>query len=144
MKLFSKFLLAAAVLTINAAQADQPTSIKATETNAALLASPRYLEAHPELLRGRASGVESLTTRKARLDALTKNVALASSPRFREAHPELRSSAEQLPTQNLGASGRLSELTANRALAASPRFREAHPELLRLREQSEIQIAPLK
>ena len=149
MKKLNQLLAAATILTLNltlnAAQAGQSTSVRATKTNTALLASPRYLETHPELLRGRASGAESLATKNERLAALTKNVALAGSPRFREAHPELRWSilpADQLPMRNLSASERYRELTANRALAASPRFREAHPELLH--EQPEFEIAPLK
>ena len=136
MKTLNHLLLAAAAaFTLNVAPAT------AAPNNTALLHSPRYLEAHPELLRGQPSGGESKTVYQARL---TENIALANSPRFREAHPELRvtPSADQSLAQNVSASDRLSKLTQNRAFAASPRFVELHPELSR--STPVYQIAPLK
>jgi len=56
--------------------------------NTALLASPRYLEEHPELLRIPSSQEPSALQRD-RLARLTENTALANSPRFLEEHPEL-------------------------------------------------------
>ena len=115
-----KHLLVAAVaaFTFNAAFAAEASK------NTALLTSPRYLEEHPELLRGQTFSGESKIASQAKL---TGNIALANSPRFREAHPELRlssSSAEQLPARQVSESERRGKLTANKALAASPRFRE--------------------
>lgn len=149
MKTLNHLLLAVtAVATFGAtlaAQAEQiPTIVKATQ-NTALFTSPRYREAHPELLRVPSVPQESTTVQIDRRATLTKNTALASSPRFREAHPELRwspSSTEPLAKQNVSESERRSALTSNKALAASPRFREQHPELLR--EQPVFEIAPLK
>lgn len=134
---------AAAALTVNvalAAQAGEPDSIASSTKNTALLASPRYLEEHPELLRTAAKS-EPSPVRKA--DRLTRNSALANSPRFREEHPGplwAKSSAEQGTT--VSERDRLVKLTENKALANSPRFREEHPELLR--GGPEFEIAPLK
>jgi|SRR5579885_1870125 hypothetical protein len=136
MKTLNHLLVAAVVaFTLNAAFAVE-------SKNTALLHSPRYLEEHPELLRGQSSGQESKTVYQAKL---TENVALANSPRFREAHPELRwatSSPEQSLSRNVSESERLSKLTENKALANSPRFLEEHPELLHV--EPVYEIAPLK
>lgn len=135
---------AAAVLTVNVASA-APLSTVQSPKNTALLASPRYLEAHPELLRVTSAQQESTTAKTDRLAKLANNTALANSPRFREAHPELRWSSspnEQLAIQNFSRSAERNALTSNKALASSPRFREQHPELLR--EQPVFEIAPLK
>ena len=73
-----------------AMQAGGPFAVAQSSRNAVLLASPRYLEEHPEVLRTKSSGGESpvlLTDRPAKL---TENIALTNSPRFREAHPDLR------------------------------------------------------
>lgn len=113
-----------------------------TAPNTALLHSPRYVEAHPELLRGQTSGGESKKIYQSRL---TENIALANSPRFREAHPELRrevSSQNQSLAVNASETERLNKLTENRALAASPRFVEQHPELRS--GQRVFEVAPLK
>jgi hypothetical protein len=133
-----KHLLVAAVATFafNAAFAAEASR------NTALLTSPRYLEEHPELLRGQTFGGESKIASQAKL---TGNIALANSPRFREAHPELRwaaSSSEQSSARSISPGERRRKLTANQALAASPRFREQHPEILRM--QPVFQVAPLK
>jgi predicted nicotinamide N-methyase len=133
-----KHLLVAAVaaFTFNTAFAAEASK------NTALLTSPRYLEEHPELLRGQTFGGESKIASQARL---TGNIALANSPRFREAHPELRlftSSPTPSPSRSISETERLSKLTAHKALAASPRFREQHPEILRV--QPVFQVAPLK
>lgn len=133
----------ATLLTVNLAlstQAGKPDSTASSTKNTALLASPRYLEEHPELLRGRAASEQS-PARKT--DRLTQNTALANSPRFREEHPGplwATSSAEQRTT--VSERDRLIKLTENKALAASPRFREEHPELLR--GEPPFEIAPLK
>ena len=128
-------LAVAAAFTLNVAPAT------AAPLNTALLHSPRYLEAHPELLRSQTAGPKSKTVYQA---TLTENIALANSPRFREAHPELRvtPSADQSLAQNTSARDRLSKLMQNKAFAASPRFVELHPELLR--REPVYQIAPLK
>jgi hypothetical protein len=133
-----KHLLVAAVaaFAFNAAFAAEASK------NTALLTSPRYLEEHPELLRGRTFGGESKIASQVNLAG---NIALANSPRFREAHPELRWAASSVPqsgTPSISESERWARLTANKALAASPRFREAHPEVSR--EQPAFQVAPLK
>jgi hypothetical protein len=138
---------AAAVVTFNVdpgANAGEPSTPAKSSKNAALFTSPRYLEAHPELLRARSSGGESPALNSERIAALTKNAALANSPRFREAHPELRwsSSTEQLAKRSVNRSERWSALMSHKALASSPRFREQHPELLR--GQPVFEIAPLK
>jgi len=131
------YLLVAAVttFTLNVALATEASN------NIALLHSPRYLEEHPQLLRGQSFGRESKAVYQAKL---TENIALANSPRFREAHPELRVTplADQSVAQNVSGSDRLSKLTENRALATSPRFLEAHPELLY--SKPVFEIAPLK
>jgi hypothetical protein len=149
MKPLKYLLLAvAAATTFGAAlsaQAEQPFAIVRSPQNAALLASPRYLEAHPELLRVPSVRRESTIVQMDRQATLAKNTALASSPRFREAHPELRwssSPTEQLAKRNVSRSAQWNTLTSNKALAASPRYREQHPELLR--GQPVFEIAPLK
>jgi hypothetical protein len=134
------FLLAANMLF--AAETDKTAIPSKSSKNTALLASPRYLENHPELLRGQSSVGEAKTANKAKP---TENIALANSPRFREAHPELRwttSSADQMLAQNTSQSERLSQLTQNKALAASPRFLEQHPELLH--SKPVFEMAPFK
>jgi hypothetical protein len=137
MKNLNQLLVAATVaFALNVALATQASN------NTALLHSPRYLEEHPELLRGQPSGRESKTVYQAKA---TENIALANSPRFREEHPELRWSTPapvESVARNVGESERLSKLTENRALANSPRFREEHPELLHI--QPVYEIAPLK
>ncbi len=128
-----------------ATRAGEPDSIASSTKNTALLASPRYLEEHPELLRTPLSREKASTLQPDRLATLTENTALARSPRFREEHPELRwtmPSAEQSSAQNVVVSDRLDKLTENKALAASPRFKEEHPELLR--SEALFEIAPLK
>ena len=60
--------------------------------NRAVAASPRYLEAHPELLDVPPSAQETdarAARHREQLAKLTKNRALATSPRFLEDHPEL-------------------------------------------------------
>ena len=137
MKTLNHLLVAAvAALTLNAAFAAEASK------NTALLHSPRYLETHPELLRGQTFGGASKTVYQAKT---TENIALVNSPRFREAHPELRwatSSPDQSLARNASESERLRRLTENKALAASPRFLEAHPELLH--GQHVFEVAPLK
>jgi hypothetical protein len=145
MKTLNRLLLAAAALAVSgtlATQAGEPAQIS---KNAAWLASPRYLEAHPELLRGQPSVVESPALKTSHLAKLTENTALVNSPRFREAHPELRwipTSADQIVAQDTSRGDRLSKLTQNKALATSPRFLEQHPELLH--SAPVYEIAPLK
>jgi len=141
-------MAAAAVLTVNlaiATQAGEPSTLAKSPQNKAVLKSPRYLEEHPELLRGQSSGVESPALKSEQLTKVTENSALAHSPRFREEHPELRwaiASAEQSVAQRTSEKDRLRKLTENKASAASPRFREEHPELLR--SETQIESAPLK
>ena len=128
-----------------AAQAGEPLAIVKSPENTALLASPRYLEEHSELLRVPSSREKPSTLQTDRLARLTENTALANSPRFQEDHPELRwamSSGQQSIAQNVNERDRLSKLTENKALAASPRFLEEHPELLR--SEPVFEIAPLK
>ena len=145
-----KHLLAAAtiVATLNmtlSAQTAEPNALPQPPKNRALLASPRYLEAHPELSRMRTPDRESRTLHADRLAMLTANKALANSPRFRELHPELRwtpATAERLTAKSAGERATSKKLTENKALAASPRFKEAHPELLR--GERSFEIAPLK
>jgi hypothetical protein len=125
------------------AQADEPPAIEKPQKNAALLASPRYLEEHPEVLRGGTAGGPSPALKRNWPAKLTTNAALVNSPRFREEHPELvwaASPAEE--RQAISESDRLRKLTENKALAASPRFREEHPELSR--GGPAFEIAPLK
>ncbi|HWC60234.1 MAG TPA: hypothetical protein VHC44_11120 [Verrucomicrobiae bacterium] len=137
MKTLNHFLVAAvAAFTLNAAFTAEASN------NTALLHSPRYLEEHPELLRGQSVDRASTTIHHAKL---TENIALANSPRFREAHPELRWATplpDQSLTRNASESERLSKLTENKALANSPRFLEEHPELLHV--EPAVEIAPLK
>jgi hypothetical protein len=149
MKTLNRLLLvAAATLVVGgvpATQAGEPYTVTKTAKNSAFFASPRYLEAHPELLHGQPPGVESLSPKVERLAKPTENTALAGSPRYRETHPALRwatSSADQIAAQNIGQSYQLSKLTQNRALATSPRFLEQHPELLH--SEPVLEIAPLK
>ena len=149
MKTLNHLLLAVtAAATFGAAlsaQAEQPPTIVKAPQNAALFASPRYLEAHPELLRVPSVRQETTPAQMNHQATLAKNAAFASSPRFREAHPELRwssSPTEQLAKRNVSGSERRSGLTFHKALAASPRFREQHPELQH--EQPVFEIAPLK
>jgi hypothetical protein len=141
MKKWNHFMLFAAVTTMGVSLSAQtcqlPASVQLT-ANAALLASPRYREEHPELLRAWTSDQETPAYQAQRLVKLTENAALANSPRFLEEHPELLRAA--LPEQDTQASSkgdRLRKLTENKALAASPRFREKHPELLRIESVSE-------
>jgi len=137
----------AALITVNlaiATQAGEPSTLPKS-LNKALLASPRYLEEHPELLRGQQAAGESPALNPGHLATVTENNALAHSPRFREEHPELRwamPSAQESVAQNGRDGDRLSKLLENKALAASPRFREEHPELLR--REPLFEIAPLK
>lgn len=74
------------------AQAKQPPTIAKAPQKAALFASPRYLEAHPEL-RWSSSPTEQLAKQNVsgseRQSARTFHKALAASPRFREQQPEL-------------------------------------------------------
>lgn len=136
MKTLNHLLVAAAAaFTLNVAPAI------AAPNNTALLHSPRYLEAHPELLREQPAGREFKTVYQAKL---TENIALANSPRFRETHPELRvtPSADQSVAQNVSERERLSKVRENRALVRSPRFLELHPELLR--GAPVFEIAPLR
>lgn len=144
----SLLLAVAAVVTLNAtisAQAAEPNALPQFPKNRALLASPRYLEAHPELLRMRSSERDSGTLSTDRLAMLTENKALSNSPRFRELHPELRwtpATAERLTAKSASERATPKKLTENKALATSPRFKEAHPELLRV--ERSFEIAPLK
>ena len=136
MKTLNHLLVAAATaFALNVALATEASN------NTALLHSPRYLEEHPELLRGQSSGRESKTVYQARL---TENIALANSPRFREAHPELQvtPSPDQSLARNASDRDRLSKLTENKALANSPRFLEEHPRLSNV--EPVYEIAPLK
>src|SRR6266436_7154633 len=121
--------------------AGEPDSIASSTKNTALLASPRYLEEHPELLRTPLSREKASTLQTNRLATVTEHTALANSPRFREAHPELRwamPSGQEPVAQAVSESERLKKLTENKALANSPRFREEHPELLRTESVFEI------
>jgi hypothetical protein len=142
----SLLVAAAAAVTLGAtfsAQAGEAGVPSTLSRNTAVLASPRYLEEHPELLRGKPSGWESPSIKAERVAKLTENAALANSPRFREEHPELRwlgSSPDY--NQAISERDRLNKLTENAALANSPRFREEHPELLHVEPM--IEIAPLK
>lgn len=144
----SLLLAVAAVVTLNtttSAQAAEQNARPQSPKNRALLASPRYLETHPELLRMRSPDRESRTLNADRLAMLTENKALSNSPRFRELHPELRwtpASAERLTAESASNRSTSKKLTENKALAASPRFKEAHPELLR--GERSFEIAPLK
>ena len=149
MKTLNAVLMAtAAVITVNlaiATQAGEPPALPKSPRNKALLASPRYLEEHPELLRGQPSGGASPALNPQHLATVTENSALAHSPRFREEHPELRwsiPSARESVAQNVRDRDWLSKRSENKALAASPRFREEHPELLR--SERLFEIAPLK
>src|SRR5260221_9215180 len=149
MKTLNHLLLAAAaVLTVSRAlttQAGEPSTLAKSPQNTVLLASPRYLEAHPELLREQWSGLKSPAHKTDQLVELAKNTALVNSPRFRESHPELRwtpLSSDQIVAQNISRSDQLKKLTQNKALANSPRFIEQHPGLLP--SEPMIEIAPLK
>jgi len=149
MKTLNQLLLtAAAVLTVSGVlttQAGEPSILVKSPKNTALFASPRYLEAHPEVLREQWSGLKSPAHKTDRLAELTENTALVNSPRFREAHPELQwtpLSSDQMVAQNISWSDRLSKLTQNKAFATSPRFLEQYRGLLR--SEPVIEIAPLK
>jgi hypothetical protein len=146
MKTLNSLLAVATAVTLTtsfSAQAGEPGSPSKLSRNVAVLASPRYLEEHPELLRAQPSGLESAAINADRLANLTENAALANSPRFREEHPELRWSGSAPEYQQaFSETDRLWKLTENAALANSPRFREEHPELLHA--ESAVEIAPLK
>jgi hypothetical protein len=146
MKGLSHLILTIAAAAFGAAllaQADEPPAIEKTPKNAALLASPRYLEEHPEVLRGGTAGGPSTALKTDRPAKLTRNASLVNSPRFREEHPELVWVAPPAEKrQAISESNRLQELTKNKALAASPRFREEHPGLSR--GGPVFEIAPLK
>jgi hypothetical protein len=146
MKKWNQFILIAAVTMVGVslpAETSKPSASRQLTDNVAELFSPRYLEDHPELLRGVTSVKDTPALKAQRLAALTKNGALANSPRFREEHPELlwaASSAEQ--PQAVSEADQLRKLTENKAVANSPRYRETHPELLHVQSVSEI--APRK
>jgi hypothetical protein len=147
MKTLNSLLVAAAsAVALGAtfcAQAGEGGVSSTLSRNAAVLASPRYLEEHPELLRGRSFDWESPSIKAERQAKLTENIALANSPRFREEHPDLRwSGSSPENRQVISETDRLNKLTENAALANSPRFREEHPELLHVEPM--IEIAPLK
>jgi len=96
MKTLNHLLLAAAaVLTVSRAlttQAGEPSTLAKSPQNTVLLASPRYLEAHPELQWTPLSSdqiVAQNISRSDQLKKLTQNKALANSPRFIEQHPGL-------------------------------------------------------
>jgi hypothetical protein len=141
MKNLNHLMLIAAVATLGVSLSAQTCNSSASAeltSNAALLASPRYREVHPELLVGRTSGGN-----RPQIGALTDNIALADSPRYREDHPDLlRSILPAKQKQAVSEADRMRKLTENGALAASPRFREVHPELLLTRPVFEI--APVK
>jgi hypothetical protein len=147
MKTLNSILVtAAAALALTASfstQAGELGNASRLSRNAAVLASPRYLEEHPELLHMQSAGKKLSVMNADRLAKLTENAALANSPRFREEHPDLRwlgSSPEY--RQAMSETARLNKLTENAALANSPRFREENPELLHVEPM--IEIAPLK
>jgi hypothetical protein len=147
MKTLNHLLVAAsAVLAVNVAlatQAGESCTLEKPEKNIALLASPRYLEDHPELLRTGSAVVASPAQQAKRLAELIRNSALASSPRFREEHSELLWAASTAEArQTVGETDGLSGLTDNEALASSPRFREKHPE--HFRRELQLENAPSK
>jgi len=149
MKKFNGLLMAAAaVLTVHleiVPQAGELSTLPNPPSNKALLASPRYLEEHPELLRQQRSVGGSSGLNPAHLAIVSENSALTQSPRFREEHPELRwvmPSAQEAVARDVTESDRMRKLTDNKALAASPRFREEHPEILH--GELRFEIAPLK
>src|SRR5262249_40123523 len=113
--------------------------------NTALLASPRYLEEHPEFLRALPPAEDSSrdVRRAERLAGLTENRALASSPRFREDHPELlRAAPYAVQSMARAPERRMNTLTVNQVQRVSPRFLEEHPELSR--GTPVLEVAPLK
>jgi hypothetical protein len=134
MKRFNRRLLAIAVATTFgvalSVQAGNPPATDAPTRNAALRASPRYLEEHPELLSGRLTAAQTQTLHARPPATVTHNAALANTPRYLEDHPGLRTGMASTPrVHRVTESERLDKLTKNKALAASPRFREEHPEL---------------
>lgn len=117
--------------------------------NRALAHSPRYIEEHPELIRGtaRSSALhevkpESVGTK------LTTNRALAASPRYLEEFPGLaRVDVASRPGRD--ANDVPSEVLQNKAFVASPRVQEQFPSLMRGRSRVSqsgrpLQIAPVK
>jgi hypothetical protein len=146
MKKWNHLMLIVAVATVGVslpAQASNPSASGRLTDNAALLSSPRYLEDHPELLRGWPNGRDISVVKAQQFPALTDNIALAGSPRYEEKHPELlRSLSPAEQHQADSEATRMRKLTENSALAATPRFREVHPELLRA--QPVFEIAPVK
>jgi hypothetical protein len=115
------------------AQTSTQSSTARLELNAALLASPRYREEHPERLRA-----ESATSKFHTSDAncrlkLSRNAALANSPRFQEEYPELLRrpvSEEESLARAREVRKQLAAMMENVAWASSPRAREDFPEPL--------------
>ncbi len=105
--------------------------------NRAVAASPRYLEAHPELLDVPPSAQETdarAARHREQLAKLTKNRALATSPRFLEDHPELLRPQPLVAEAEAKAArirAQVAKLMENRALVASPRFQEEFPAVAR-------------
>jgi len=103
--------------------------------NHAIIQTPRYLEAHPALLRPQPT-VEVMLERSQRqqasLEKLTRNHALVASPRFMEEHPELqrrpRSAMEDL-AHSKAMREQWQRIRKNSAWAASPRIIEQFPAL---------------
>ena len=148
MKVLNHLIVAAtAVVALNVTlftQAGEPRTMAKSSRASSLLASPRYLEEHPELLRGQATEGETSPFKTNHSARHTENIALASSPRFREEHPELRwtmAAGGQLMARNGAEKARLGKFAQVKALAASPRFREEHPEFSR--GEPVFEVAPL-
>lgn len=103
-----------------------------------VVASPRALEAFPELARTAVVAGSEATSATA-YDAVAKNRALASSPRALELFPQLGR-----PVVALSKAPSPAVVAArNPAYAASPRTLELFPELSRTSAGPTFEIAPL-
>jgi hypothetical protein len=132
MKKWNQLMLTVAAISVSlslSAQTHGQFCVSASAENIALLASPRYREEHPEVVRLGPSCVESAEQVAPQLAVITMNTALANSPRFKEEHPELlRTGTASVDSSALEAK-HLVELLKNAALVRSPRFKEVHAEL---------------
>ena len=140
MKTTNLILLASAVMALSmdgGVLGSEPACSPSSSMNRALLASPRYLEEHPQFRFVPPSDEETLAKSaqiQRQMSQLMANRALANSPRFLEEHPELlraAPSAEEAQAKDARIERQLAKLMANRAWAASPRAREEFPALAR-------------
>ncbi len=121
-----------------AAAGPGPADFGRSQTNPLTTASPRYLEDHPELLRGSPSPEETtarLERYRTYLTKLMENSAIAHSPRILEEYPELQrvpKSGDAFQTAAIRRAKQMAKLLKNQAWANSPRVREEFPGYLRM------------